>query len=407
MKKGRLIIGLDIGTAKTSVTVGEVTEAGLGIIGYGSVPSRGIKKGAVINIEDATESIRDAVREAEAVTGIHIKAVHLGIGGEHIDSLSSHGVIALTKKDVSQKDVDSVIDAARAVAVPFDREILQVIPLGFSINGQNGITDPRGMGGVRLETKVRIITGSSTSVQNFTRCCERAGLDVVETVLQPLATAEAVLTEDEKSLGTAVIDIGGGTTDIAVFHEGSLCHTAVLPVGGSNFTNDIAIGLRTSAPDAERIKKQYGCSMISMVKDDEEIEIRSAGVRPAKRVPRQYLIEILQPRVAELFRLIKDEINGRGFDSIISSGVVLTGGSSLMEGMEAMAENVLDLPVRIGSAHGIDGDADYISNPANATGIGIVLCSAGDTLSDHISNNGRGTKRIISKVRNWANEIFS
>jgi cell division protein FtsA len=406
MKKGRLIVGLDIGTSKTSVIAGEVTEAGLGIIGYGSAVSGGIKKGAVINIEDTVESIREAVKEAEAVTGIHIKAVHLGIGGEHIDSLSSHGVIALTKKEVTQREVDSVIDAAKAVAIPFDREILQVIPVGFSINGQNGITDPRGMGGVRLETNVRIITGSSTSVQNFTRCCEKAGLDVIETVLQPLATAEAVLTDDEKSLGTVVIDIGGGTTDIAIFHEGSLCHTSVLPVGGNNFTNDIAIGLRTPAPEAEKIKKMYGCSMISMVQEKEEIEVRYAGDRPSKKIPRQYLIEILQPRVVELFRLIRDDITGKGFNSILSSGAVLTGGSSLMEGMEAMAENVLDLPVRTGSSYSVNGDVDFISDPANATGIGIVLYGARESLIEQRANNGNGSKRLISKVKNWASEAF-
>ncbi len=407
MKKGRLIIGLDIGTVKTSVIVGEITEAGLGIVGHGSAASGGIKKGAVINIEDTVDSIREAVKEAEAVTGIHIKAVHLGIGGEHIDSLSSHGVIALTKKEVTQREVDSVIDAAKAVAVPFDREILQVIPVGFSINGQNGITDPRGMGGVRLETKVRIITGSSTSVKNFTKCSEKAGLDVIEAVLQPLATAEAVLTEDEKSLGAAVIDIGGGTTDIAIFHEGNLCHTSVIPVGGSNFTNDIAIGLRTPAPEAEKIKKMFGCSMMSMVDEKEEIEIRYAGDRPAKKIPRQYLIEIPQPRVVELFRLIKEDITGKGFNSIISSGAVLTGGSSLMEGMAAMAENVLDLPIRTGSSYSVNGEFDFISDPANATGIGIVLYGARETLIEQMANNGNGSMRMISKVKNWANEIFS
>jgi cell division protein FtsA len=226
-------------------------------------------------------------------------------------------------------------------------------------------------------------------------------------VLQPLATAEAVLTEDEKSLGTAVIDIGGGTTDIAIFHEGNLCHTSVIPVGGSNFTNDIAIGLRTPAPEAEKIKKMFGCSMMSMVDEKEEIEIRYAGDRPAKKIPRQYLIEILQPRVVELFRLIKEDITGKGFNSIISSGAVLTGGSSLMEGMAAMAENVLDLPIRTGSSYSVNGEFDFISDPANATGIGIVLYGARETLIEQRANNGNGSMRMISKVKNWANEIFS
>jgi cell division protein FtsA len=406
MKKGRLIVGLDIGTSKTSVIVGAAEDDGLEIIGYSSVPSRGLKKGAVINIEDTVDSIRDAVREAEEVTGIHIKAVHLGIGGEHIDSLSSHGVIALTKKEITRRDVDSVIDAARAVALPFDRVMLQVIPAGFSVNGQNGITDPRGMGGVRLEANVSIFTGSATYVKNFTRCCEKAGLDIIETIFQPLATAETVLTEDERSLGTAVIDIGGGTTDIAIFHEGNLCHTSSIPVGGNNFTSDIAIGLRTPAPEAEKIKRRYGCSMISMVRDEEEIEIGYSGDKPSKNVPRQYLTEILQPRTVELFKLVKEEITGRGFHSILSSGAVLTGGSALMDGIDVMAENILDLPVRKGFPRVTGGMPDVIATPEYSTGIGLVLYGARETLAEHRTNNGKGPKKFISRVKTWATETF-
>ncbi|MDO8281904.1 MAG: cell division protein FtsA [Thermodesulfovibrionia bacterium] len=402
MKKGRLIVSLDIGTVKTSVIVGEIGEAGLHIIGRGSSHSKGLRKGAIINIEDAVESVKEAVREAEAVTGIEINAVYLGIGGEHISSLSSHGVIALSKEEIGQRDVDSVIDAARAVAIPFDREVLQVIPVGFSINGQNGITDPRGMGGVRLEADVRIITGSATFVQNFVKTCEKAGLEVTDIVLKPFATAEAVITDDERSLGTAVIDIGGGTTEIAIFHEGLLCHTSVVPVGGNNFTNDIAIGLRTPAPEAEKIKKEFGCTMISMVSDDEEIEIAYSGDRQAKSVPRHLLIEIIQPRAVELFKLIKDEIRASGFDGLLSSGAVLTGGSAMMEGMDVMAENILDMPVRIGTPAGIEGITDDISSPMYATGVGLLLYGAREMRAENEKHSRWGISRVI----NWARETL-
>ncbi|MBI4826831.1 MAG: cell division protein FtsA [Nitrospirae bacterium] len=402
MKKGRLIVSLDIGTVKTSVIAGETGEAGLRIIGRGSAPSRGLRKGAVINIEDAVESVKEAVRDAGAMAGIEINAVYLGIGGEHISSLLSHGVIALSKHEIEQREVDSVIDAARAVAIPFDREVLQVIPVGFSINGQNGITDPRGMSGVRLEADVRIITGSATYVQNFVKTCEKAGLEVIDIVLKPFATAEAVLTDDERSLGTAVIDIGGGTTEIAIFHEGLLCHTSVIPVGGNNFTNDIAIGLRTPAPEAEKIKKQYGCTMISMVQDHEEIEIGYSGDRQAKNVPRHHLIEIIQPRAVELFKLIKDEIRASGFDGLLSSGAVLTGGSAMMEGMDVMAENILDMPVRIGMPAGIEGLTDDMSSPMYATGVGLLIYGAREMTAENEKHSRWGISRVI----NWARETL-
>lgn len=402
MKKGRLIVSLDIGTVKTSVIVGEIGDAGLHIIGHGSAPSRGLKKGAVINIEDAVESVKEAVREAEAMTGIEINAVYLGIGGDHISSLSSQGVIALTKQEIGQREVDSVIDAARAVAIPFDREVLQVIPVGFSINGQNGITDPRGMAGVRLEADVRIITGSATFVQNFIKTCEKAGLEVIDIVLKPFATAEAVLTDDERSLGTVVVDMGGGTTEIAIFHEGILCHTSVIPVGGNNFTNDIAIGLRTPAPEAEKIKTMYGCTMISMVQDGEEIEIAYAGDRPAKNVPRHHLIEIIQPRAVELFKLIKDEIKGSGFDGLLSSGAVLTGGTAMMDGMDVMGENILDLPVRIGNPVGIEGITSVISSPLYATGVGLLMYGARELRLE----NEKSSRWGISGVITWAKDMF-
>ncbi|MBI4843316.1 MAG: cell division protein FtsA [Nitrospirae bacterium] len=407
MKRGRLIIGIDIGTAKTTIIAGEAADEGLSIIGHGAVPSKGLRKGAVISIDDAAESVREAVKAAESSAGIHIKAVHLGVGGENVETFLSHGVIALTKKEITARDIESVIDAAKAVAIPFEREILHAIPVGFSVNGHNGITDPKGMGGVRLEAKVRIVTGSSTSVQNFVKVCEKAGLEVIETILKPLAAGEALLTEDERALGAAVIDIGAGTTETAFFHEGNLCHTHVIPVGGSNFTNDIAIGLRTPAPEAEKIKIRHGCAMLSLVREEEEIEVGYAGDRPPKKVPRQYLIEIIQPRTVELFKLIKEEITGRGLHGMLSSGVVLTGGGSLMEGVDIMAENILDLPVRKGSLNDAGIETGIISGPAYSAGAGLVLYAAKEIFNEQRSIGGKGQANIISRVKAWASDIFS
>jgi len=405
MKNGTLIVGLDVGTTKICAVVGEAGDEGVDIIGFGSVPTKGVKKGMVVNMENTVESIRKAIREAEAMTGVKIEATYVGVTGGHIDSMPSHGVIAVKEKEITHRDVERVIDAARAVAIPFDREILHVIPAGFIVDGQNGISDPTGLVGVRLEAKVQIITGAVTSIQNLVRSCQKAGIEILGTVLQSLATAEAVLSQEEKELGVALIDIGGGTTDIAVFHEGNICHVSVLPVGGNNLTNDIAIGLRVTATEAERIKKRYGCSMISLIREDEEIEIEYTGDRQNRKIPRQYLIEILQPRVEELFKLIKEEIKNR--HHLITSGVVLTGGSVLMEGMDIMAENVLDLPVRIGNPMNIGGITEVISSPVYATGVGLVIYGAREFTAPQRFNNGNILNGITSRIKGWIKEILN
>jgi cell division protein FtsA len=416
VKNEKLVVGLDVGTTKICAVVGEVSAAGgmndrgrafgLNIVGVGMAASRGIKKGVITNIEHAAESIREAVKEAETAAGIDIKDVYTGITGAHIGCLSSQGVIAVKEKEIGQKEVNSVIDAARAVALPFDREMLHVIPVGYTVNGQNGITDPRGMGGVRLETSVRIITGAATSVQNLIRSCEKAGLEVLDVVFQPLASAGTVLTPDEKELGVALVDIGGGTTDIALFHEGNICHAAVLAIGGNNFTNDVAVGLRMPAQEAENLKKKHGCSMLNMVKEDEEIEIRLAGGSISRSIPRSYIVEILQPRAEELFSLVKKEIMEKGFHTQMNSGVVLTGGAVLMQGLDVMAENILELPVRIGAPGGVEGPADVIASPVYATGAGLALYGAEEAMMEEGFGNGRVLHGIKNRMQGWL-KMFS
>ncbi len=427
MKKGNLIVGLDVGTTKICAVVGEVrplkapeeeflidsSNGGAGmpdrmvdILGVGSAPSKGLRKGVVVNIENTVESIKKAVEEAETMAGIEIKAVHVGIAGGHINSFSSNGVIAVKEKDIGQQEIDRVIDAAKAVAIPLDREVLHVVPVGFSVDGQNGINDPRGMGGVRLEANVRIITGAVTSVQNLVKSCQRSGLDVIDIVLEPLASAEAALSREEKDLGVGIVDIGGGTTDIALFHGGSICHTAVLTLGGNNFTNDVAIGLRVQATEAEKIKKKYGCSQMSMIKQEEEINITYPGDKPGRRVPRQHLIEILQPRAEELFYLVKEEIAKSGFYGMMTSGVVLTGGASIMRGMSEMAENILEIPVRIGNPSGIGGITDIVCSPLYTTGVGLVIYGSKEIIVDRGFSNGNIFNGITMRMKELVKGIL-
>jgi len=436
VKRSSLIAALDIGTSKVCAVVGEVNadsvpqervwpdrlnpltdsggnlslnspaESGITIIGVGYSPSRGIKKGDVISMEGVVDSIRQAVHEAGIMAGVEIRAVHLGITGRHISCISSHGVIAVKDKEIRQKDIASVIEAAKAVALPFDREMLHVIPVEFSVNGQSGITDPRGMGGVRLETDVQIITAASTSVQNLVRSCEKAGIEVIDLIFQPLASAMAVLTEDEKNLGVAIIDIGGGTTDIALFQDGNIFHSAVMAIGGNNFTNDLAIGLRISTREAEEIKKRYGSSHLSMIKEDEHLEIGHTDERTIKKIPRSYLVEILQPRAEELFSLVREEIVRKGYYRNLNSGVVLTGGSVLMEGMDVMAENILELPVRIGRPDRVDGMPDDLSNPAYAAAFGAVQYAAGECLGEEEYDSSSLLAGFTTRMKGWVGEIF-
>ena len=354
-KVDNLIVGLDIGTTKICCIVGHMTEEGLEIVGIGTSPSKGLRKGVVINIESTVTAIQKAIREAELMAGCEIKSVFAGIAGGHIKGLNSQGVIAIKNREVTDEDLQRVIDAAKAIAIPMDREVLHILPQEFIIDDQDGIREPLGMSGVRLEAKVHIVTGAVASAQNIVKSCNRAGADVADIVLEQLASSEAVLSADEKELGVAIVDIGGGTSDLAIFSEGAIKHTSVLSLGGDHLTNDIAVGLRTPMAEAEKIKQAYGCCLTSMVGKDETIEVPSVGGREPRILSRQLLAEILEPRVEEIFSLINREIIKSGYDGMIASGIVLTGGSSILPGMPELAEQVFNLPVRRGVPQGIGG----------------------------------------------------
>ena len=372
-KRNSLVVGLDIGTSKVCAIVGEMTERGVEVIGVGSHLSQGLRKGVVINIESTVESIKKAVQEAELMAGCEINSVFTGIAGGHIKGFNSHGIVAVKNKEVTDRDVERVIDAAKAVAIPMDREVLHILPQDYIIDDQDGIKEPLGMSGVRLEAKVHIVTGAVTSAQNIVKCCNRTGLNVADIVLEPLASAEAVLTLEEKELGVALVDMGGGTTDIALFHDGSVKHTAVLAIGGDHLTSDIAAGLRTPIGEAERIKQRYGYARTNMVTRDERVEVPSVGGRNSRTISRQILCEIIEPRLDEIFQLIRREIAKSGYDGSLASGVVMTGGSTLLPGMVQMAEEVMGMPVRLGVPMHVSGLTDVISSPIYATGVGLVL----------------------------------
>jgi cell division protein FtsA len=372
-KRNSLIVGLDIGTSKVCAIVGEMTERGVEVIGVGSHLSQGLRKGVVINIESTVESIKKAVEEAELMAGCEIKSVFTGIAGGHIKGFNSHGIVAVKNKEVSERDVERVIDAAKAVAIPMDREVLHILPQDYIIDEQDGIKEPLGMSGVRLEAKVHIVTGAVTSAQNIIKCCNRTGLNVADIVLEPLASAEAVLTSEEKELGVALVDMGGGTTDIALFHDGAVKHTAVLAIGGNHLTSDIAAGLRTPIGEAEKIKQRYGYARTNMVTRDEKVEVPSVGGRNPRTISRQILCEIIEPRLDEIFQLIRREIAKSGYDGSLASGVVMTGGSTLLPGMVEMGEDVMGMPARLGVPMHVGGLVDVISSPIYATGVGLVL----------------------------------
>src|SRR5271154_775679 len=376
--KGDIIVGLDIGTTKICAIVGELSpDAGqIDIIGIGTHPSKGLRRGAVVNIEATVESIRQTIEQAELMAGCEITTVYTGIAGGHIKGFNSQGIVAVKDKEVREADVARVIDAAKAVAIPLDREVIHVLPQEFIIDDQGGIKEPLGMSGVRLEAKVHIVTGACSSAQNIIKCANRTGLNVADIVLQPLASAEAVLTDEEKELGVCLVDIGGGTTDIAIFAGGSIVHTAVIALGGNNLTSDIAIGLRTPAHEAERIKQKYGCALASMVDKEETIEVPSVGGRQPRVLGRQILCEILEPRVEEIFQLVHREIQKCGYEDLLASGVVITGGSTLLGGMPELAEEVLGLPVRRGMPRRIGGLVDVVKSPMYATGVGLVIYGA-------------------------------
>jgi cell division protein FtsA len=364
----------------------------------------------VINIEATVDSIRRAVEDAELMAGVEIRSAFVGIAGGHIKGINSRGVIAISGKnrEVTQQDVGRVIDAAKAVALPVDREVLHVLPQEFAVDDQNGIKEPLGMTGTRLEAEVHIVTGAVASAQNIIKCANRAGLEVQDIVLQQLASSEATLSAEEKELGCILIDIGGGTTDIAVHVDGSVYHTAVLAVGGDLLTNDLAIGLRTPHPEAESLKRKYGCAMASMVRPEEKIEVPSVGGRRPRVLARQNLCEIIQPRLEELFSLVAREVSRAGFLSRLSAGVVVTGGSSIMEGVPELAEQIFDMPVRRGTPRGVAGLTDVIGSPMYATGVGLGLFGAAhrDRRKFRKVTDRNIFEKVIERMREWFGEIF-
>jgi cell division protein FtsA len=399
-----LIVGLDIGTSKVVAIVGELRADGvMEIIGLGSHPSRGLKKGVVVNIESTVQSIQRAVEEAELMAGCEIHSVYAGIAGSHVRSLNSHGIVAIKDKEVNQGDVERVIDAAKAVAIPADQKILHVLPQEYIIDSQEGIRDPIGMSGVRLEAKVHIVTGADSAAQNIVKCIQRCGLAVDDIVLEQLASSYAVLTDDEKDLGVCIVDIGGGTTDIAVFGGGAIRHTAVIPIAGDQVTNDIAVSMRTPTQYAEDIKKKYACALSQLANPDETIEVPSVGDRPPRRLARQTLAEIVEPRYEELFSLIRDELRRSGFEESVAAGIVLTGGSAKMEGAIELAEEVFHMPVRLGVPQYVSGLVDVVSNPIHATGVGLLLYAKNNFAVSHADKPllAGGMKDIFERMKAW------
>jgi len=374
-RKERYLVGLDVGTSKVAALVGElVGEQNLDVVGLGVAESKGIRRGVVVNLEAAVDSIKKAIEEAELMAGVEVDSVYLGLSGPHVKGFNSRGVVAVAGKnrEISREDVRRAIEAAKAVALPSGREILHVLPQDFVVDEQDGIGDPVGMTGARLEVNVHIVTGSGSSIQNIVACVNRAGVSVVDTVLEHLAASEAVLTPDEKELGVTLVDIGGGTTDVAIFERGSLWHTGVIAIGGDHFTNDIAVGLRTPVPEAEKIKRKCGCAMSAMVDDEETIEVASVGGRRPRVMARRILSEILQPRAEEVFNLVWDEIRRAGYEKSLNSGIVLTGGAALLDGIAEVAEQIFDLPIRRGCPADLGGLADHINSPAFATAAGLL-----------------------------------
>lgn len=405
---GEIIVGLDIGTTKICAVVGESHPDGVEIIGTGSHPSDGLRKGVVINIERTVDSIKEAVEEAETMAGCEISSVYAGIAGGHIKGFNSEGVIALKEKEVTKKDIDRVIEAASAVAIPMDREVIHTLVQEFIVDDQDGISDPLGMSGVRLEAKIHIVTGAVTSAQNIIKCANRAGLDVHDIILESLASSEAVLSKEERNLGSALIDFGGGTTDMAVFSKGSIKHTSVLPLGGDNLTYDIAIGLRTPKLEAEKIKIKYGCCLSSMIGKDETIEVPGVGGRKSRVLSRQILGEILEPRVEEIFTLIYGELVRAEYENAISSGVVVTGGSAELAGVPELAEQIFNTPARVGYPQGIGGLVEVVNKPMYATAVGLVLygSTAGKKTKKFRIRDANIFNRVMNRMKAWFKDVI-
>ena len=378
MSKSDLVVGLDVGTTKICVVVGEVSADGVDVVGIGTSASTGLRKGVVVNIDQTVQGIQKAMADAELMAGCEIRSVYAGIAGSHMKGFNSHGVIAVKGHEVTERDLERVLEAAKAVAIPLDREVIHALPQEYIVNDQRGIIDPVGMDAVRLEVKVHIVTGAVTSAQNIVRACHRADLDVAGIVLEPLASAKAVLTEEECEIGVALVDVGGGTTDIAVFTNDAIKYTGVIALGGHNVTNDIAYGLRTPMSSAEKIKIKYGCALADMVPPDEIIEVPSVGGRESRQLRRQVLAEICEPRMEEIFSLVDQELVRSGSKNLIGAGVVLTGGCALLEGCEELGEQVFNLPTRVGYPRNVGGLTDVVNSPKFATAVGLLCYGAGE-----------------------------
>jgi cell division protein FtsA len=398
-----LIVGLDIGTSKVAAIVGEVNEDGdVEVIGLGTHPSRGLKKGVVVNLETTVQSIQRAIEEAELMAGCRIHSVYAGIAGSHISSMNSHGIVAIKDKEVTQGDVDRVIDSARAVAIPADQKILHILPQEFVIDRQEGIKEPIGMSGIRLEARVHIVTGAVSAAQNIVKCIRRCGLEVEDIILEQLASCSAVLTDDEKDLGVCLVDIGGGTTDIAVFTDGAIRHTAVIPIAGDQVTNDIAVALRTPTQHAEEIKIKHACALTQLANLDDTIEVPSIGDRPTRQISKLNLAEIVEPRYEELLLLVQAELRRSGFEDLIAAGIVLSGGSSRVAGLVELAEEIFHMPVRVGIPQYVKGLQDVVKNPIYATGVGLLLFgNQHNPVSERSPLVGGGFKSVWAKMKSW------
>lgn len=405
----KMIVGLDIGTSKVVAIVGEIgPEGDIEVVGIGSNPSKGMKKGVVVNIESTVLSIQRAVEEAELMAGCQIHSVYVGIAGSHIRSLNSHGIVAIKDREVYAADLERVIDAAQAVAIPADQKILHILPQEYVIDNQEGIKEPLGMSGVRLEAKVHLVTGAVNAAQNIEKCIRRCGLEVDEIILEQLASSYSVLTEDERELGVCLVDIGGGTSDIAIFTDGSIRHTGVIPIAGDQVTNDIAMALRTPTQHAEEIKIKYACALTQLAGADETIKVPSVGDRPPRDLSRQSLAEVVEPRYDELFTLVQAELRRSGYEDMVPAGIVLTGGTSKMEGVVELAEEIFHMPVRVGFPQAIQGLNDIVRNPIYATGVGLLLYAAehqeeGGTTANRAKESGES---LIEKVKGWFESNF-
>jgi cell division protein FtsA len=406
----KLVVGLDIGTSKVVAIVGEIGLDGtVEVVGIGSNPSKGMKKGVVVNIESTVQSIQRAVEEAELMAGCQIHSVYVGIAGSHIRSLNSHGIVAIKDKEVFRADLERVIDAAQAVAIPADQKILHILPQEYVIDNQEGIKEPMGMSGVRLEAKVHLVTCAVNAAQNIEKCIRRCGLEVEEIILEQLASSYSVLTDDERELGVCLVDIGGGTTDIAIFTDGSIRHTGVIPIAGDQVTNDIAMALRTPTQHAEEIKIKYACALTQLAGADDTIKVPSVGDRPPRDLSRQSLAEVVEPRYDELFTLVQAELRRSGFEDMVPAGVVLTGGTSKMEGVVELAEEIFHMPVRVGYPQTVKGLNDIVRNPIYATSVGLLqygIVHRPDNGSGSSAKAGSPSESVWSRARSWLQSNF-